>query len=436
MITNYRIISFLFLFVISHLTAYNLKKKTSFEYDLSQEWMVSDYLYDELPINSEYCPNYSLIHNPSYKISPSDLSQNDRSNLDEAEVLSNAYNPALLDLEQWAQDFVLETKQIEIPGYPGALNPSIVRWDNSLLLSFRIRDPKTKRTDGIGLIHLDEEFNLIGDPQILSIEYSPPLLVSKQQDPRLVQVGKRLFMVYNNVVDPINHPELRRMYYVELLYDGQLFHPQSPQIITEYPNQITLRSEKNWVPFDYKDQLLLAYSIHPHLILHPIEGTPVCEFYKEPLGCMNFHDHQNPSSFKETKVPIEWPWGILRGGTPALKIGDEYLAFFHSSIYMPSLHSQGKKILHYFMAAYTFSATPPFELTRISPFPIIGKTFYSGPAYKTWKPLRVVFPGGYIMDDKYIHIIYGKQDFEMWVARLDKQKLLDSLISVSLTPDR
>jgi len=36
---------------------------------------------------------------------------------------------ALIDLDSMAQDFVLETKKIEIPGYPCAFNPAIVRWN-------------------------------------------------------------------------------------------------------------------------------------------------------------------------------------------------------------------------------------------------------------------------------------------------------------------
>lgn len=325
----------------------------------------------------------------------------------------NAYNPALFNLEEGAQDFIISTKKIELPAYPGAFNPSIIRWENSLLLSFRIRNPITKGTDGIGLVWLDEEFNPTSEPQVLSILYENNQPISKQQDPRLIQIGSRLMLIYNNVIDPIAYPELRRMYYVELVYDGAYFHPQTPQAITEYPYQLSYRQEKNWIPFDYENQLFLSYTINPHIVFYPIPDTPTCEL------------------FAETKATVNWSWGTLRGGTPALKIGDEYLAFFHSCMNLPSLHSNGKNILHYFMGAYTFSATPPFQLTRLSPHPIIGKTFYSGPAYKTWKPLRVVFPCGYVFDEKYINVVYGKQDFEMWVVQIDKYKLLESLKSAN-----
>jgi predicted GH43/DUF377 family glycosyl hydrolase len=82
------------------------------------------------------------------------------------------------------------------------------------------------------------------------------------------------------------------------------------------------------------------------------------------------------------------------------------------------------------MGAYTFSPEPPFEVTRISPSPIVGKNFYHGVTHRTWKPLRVVFPGGFVSDEKHVWIVYGRQDHEVWAAKLDKQKLLQSLIPV------
>jgi len=100
---------------------------------------------------------------------------------------------------------------------------------------------------------------------------------------------------------------------------------------------------------------------------------------------------------------------------------------------MASTHSEGKTIYHYFMGAYTFSNDPPFEITAISPKPIIGKHFYTGIAYKPyWKPIRCVFPCGYISDEEFIWIAYGREDHECWVAKLDKKRLLDSLVPVAV----
>jgi predicted GH43/DUF377 family glycosyl hydrolase len=85
-------------------------------------------------------------------------------------------------------------------------------------------------------------------------------------------------------------------------------------------------------------------------------------------------------------------------------------------------------MVHYFMGAYLFEDSPPFSIQKISPNPIVSKTFYNGPAYQTWKPLRVVFPCGVIHNEKYIWVSYGRQDHEAWIVKLDKAGLYKSLV--------
>ncbi len=322
------------------------------------------------------------------------------------------FNPALTDLEEMSQDFVLESKQIHIEGYPLAFNPSLIRWKGEPLLFFRARDLKNRSTDGMGVVWLDEQLAPCSDAQILQIEYKGRTFPSKQQEPKPIAIGDRLFLIYNNTISPYLNPEIRRVHQVELFFDGNQFTAGAPDCYLEYTEENRQRPEKNWVPFEYDNELYLAYSIVPHLILRPVLGTSCCETFCQSSAC------------------APWDWGVLRGGTPALLAGNEYLAFFHSSINMPSVYSKGKVVLHYVMGAYTFSAIPPFQITRISAEPIVSKNFYHGPNYRTWKPLHVVFPGSFIQDEQFIWLAYGRQDHEIWIAKLDKQGLFDSLIPV------
>lgn len=334
----------------------------------------------------------------------------------------------LIDFERDMLDsFVLETKRVEIPGYPDAFNPSIIRWQNSfllsfragdseeascdqnLLLSFRTRDPVSLSTNGMGLVLLDKDFNLISVPQILDIHYLDPAIAPRQQDPRLVAVGDKLFIVYSNIIEGHNISEIRRMFVAELHYDGCQFQVSTPECITQFEGENEQRWQKNWVPFEYNGKLLLSYSILPHRVFEPLLGTGTCSTIASSLGKIN------------------WDWGALRGGTPALLIDGEYLSFFHSSTTLASQHSAGKKITHYFMGAYTFSTEPPFEITKISLKPIVGPNFYNGIEHKTWKPLRVVFPCGFVAGEQHIWIAYGRQDHEVWIAKLDKYGLMESL---------
>jgi predicted GH43/DUF377 family glycosyl hydrolase len=327
---------------------------------------------------------------------------------------------AYVDLEEGIQDFVIDTKRIEVPGYPHAFNPSIIRWQGKLMMTFRYiphPDPKRCYNADIGVVWLDEDFNPISTPQILDLcpPGISPLIPSRAEDGHLINVGGTLYMIYDDNRDEKITKGGFRVYVTQLDVVGQKIIPHHMEALTRYPGESPNIREKNWVPFSYQDELLLVYCISPHRIFRYFSGTGSCE------------------TIFETYPDIDWKWGILRGSTPALNIDNHYyLSFFHSSIKMTSVHSQGKEVLHYFTGAYLFSLNPPFEILAISPEPIVGKNFYHGQTYKPyWHPLNVVFPGGYICEGDKIYVFYGRQDHEMWVATIDKKGLLDSLIPVS-----
>lgn len=327
---------------------------------------------------------------------------------------------AEIDLEDMSQEFVLDTKRLEIPGYPHAFNPSIIRWQGRLLMSFRdLPYPHTSFTASFisqfGLVWLDENFDPIGLPQLLITQDKNSLIPPRSEDARLIAVGEKLYMVYSDNKDEKISKGGFRVYIAQLEYDGKEFSVHNIEGLLRFEGESNQVREKNWTPFSYCDQLLLAYSLVPHKILRPLIGTGECE------------------TFSSSDKDIAWDWGVLRGGTQGLVVdGKEYLTFFHSCKKMSTVHSSGAEILHYFMGAYTFSIDPPFEITAVSPEPIVGKGFYHGPIYKPyWHPVRAIFPCGFIFDDSFIWIAYGRQDHEIWIVKLDKEGLMRSLIPLS-----
>lgn len=326
--------------------------------------------------------------------------------------VSTLLGTATLDLEENRQSFVLRSERLSIPGYPYAFNPGIIRWQGRLLLCFRnIPNPKKSFESQIGLIWLDDNFHPLSSPQMLNTTHPANKAPARAEDARLIAVGERLYLVYSdNQEEKVSRGGFR-VYFAELKQHGEIFSIHDIECLTKYEGASREIREKNWVPFEYEGHLLLSYSLSPHRVFLPLKGgSGKCE------------------TFSCSEATIPWDWGILRGGTPALLHGKEYLAFFHSSLPMRSLHSEGKVMPHYFMGAYTFSQDPPFELTRMSPEPIIGPSFYKGATYKPyWAPNIVVFPGGYVEDDAFIWIVYGRQDRESWVVKLEKKGLFESL---------
>ncbi len=349
-----------------------------------------------------------------------------------AALSSSVYSDDLPDLEDMKQDFVLETRQIHIPDCPDAFNPSIIRWNGKFLMCYRVgsyelascdpddeetlsllRIPKNRSTNDIGLAVLDDNFRVVGSPQILDIPTNHYLSGIPQQDPRLVTVDGDLYIVYSNKLYIPMIGQIPRIFFAKVHFDGKEFYADEAVCLVHYETTNEKRWEKNWSPFDYEGNLMFEYSLQPHKVFQYVPGTSRCETVGSSKGSM------------------KWTWGALRGGSPALFVDNQYLAFFHSSIEMKSVHSKGQKISHYFMGAYTFSSKPPFSITSISPSPIVGKGFYHGKEHPTWKPLHVVFPCGFVFDDNYIWVSYGRQDHEIWIAKLDRQKLMQSLIPVT-----
>jgi predicted GH43/DUF377 family glycosyl hydrolase len=331
--------------------------------------------------------------------------------------LSSLFLPSLIfahtiNLESTPQHFIEDIKQINIPGHPHAFNPSLIQMEGKLLMSFRsIENLKNKYDSTIGLVFLNDDLEIISKCYILPFKDPHSSKITRVDDVRLVDIAGSTHVIYADNPHPILSRGGYRVYTAKLHFENDQFFLSDQTCLSDFPDNDISRREKNWVPFDFEGSLLLAYSLNPHRIYYPIPNTERCE-----VLCQSDRD-------------IDWNFGELRGGTPALSIdNDEYLSFFHSSIRMPSIHTDEKNIVHYFMGAYTFSKQPPFSITKVSPTFLSYPGFYSGQSYTPyWQPVKVVFPCGIVIDQDVIFLSYGRDDHECWIAKLSKSELLQSL---------
>lgn len=320
-----------------------------------------------------------------------------------------------INLQDYVQDFIVRTKRIYIPEYPDAFNPSILKVQNKFLLAFRTRN-NTTQSLYVGFVWLDDRFHPISKPSLLKTRNANVVL----QDPRLIMLNNEIYLIYNDLVT-FTRFQSRRMFVAKLEINNDQFVLKEPHFLKGPWDNIHSEQfdygkskvrQKNWVPFLYKNRLHFSYTLSPHKVIPYDESGEFDILYS-------------------TQTPAYWPLGQLRGGTPAIKMGDRYISFFHSCKIIATHNSDGEKMRHYFMGAYTFKAEPPFEITHISPEPIVGRGFYDGRMdYKTWTSLRVIFPMGCIVGKKFIWVSYGRQDFESWIVQINKKKLLRSLVPV------
>ncbi len=168
--------------------------------------------------------------------------------------------------------------------------------------------------------------------------------------------------------------------------------------------------EKNWAFFEAEGALHVVYQDSPHRIVLRLDGARVVQEYTSPAPT--------------------WPWGPIRGGTPAVALdgGMNMLAVFHSSL--PTEISP--HYVRYYGGAYTFAARAPFEVTAISHRPLMAGSESDGhgadPRFAAgWKPF-VVFPCGLVpplpdSEDLNFLVSLGVNDWQCAVGRLTLDQL-------------
>ncbi|MEN9344270.1 MAG: Beta-mannosyltransferase [Chlamydiota bacterium] len=311
---------------------------------------------------------------------------------------------------------VIGTHSVTIKGVDSPYNASLLKKDKDTYHLFFRYDLVDENEWGglaayLGHVNLDRNFYQIGS------EFTPLNTESSHaEDPRAFTVGSNILIEYNDLVkEP--HFDGRMMHFAE-------FDPKKTDLKNIRPLDLRLRPiEKNWAPFEYVNeqgisQIYFAYTLSPLKIVKWSDD-------KKIVSNTDF------SSYTRDIDNMLWSkiWGSLRGGTPAQKVGDQYLAFFHSSF------TDVNGIIWYCMGAYTFESHPPFRITGISPYPILFEGMYDTPPTNTASPLkRVIFPAGFVVEDRdgkeVIQLSCGENDAGVKIVTLDKDALLQSLMKI------
>jgi len=164
-------------------------------------------------------------------------------------------------------------------------------------------------------------------------------------------------------------------------------------------------NEKNWAWFENNGRLCFVYRNHPHIVVET-DGPSIVVHH-------------------ETPFTSSWKFGEMRGGTNPVLIGDEYIAFFHSSMPWKTIPRYGER-RRYFMGAYTFEAKAPFKVKRMSASPLL--TGSEADPVIPGSP-AVVFPCGLIIEPSgSLYCTYGVNDCASGWVRMDIANIMDRLV--------
>ncbi len=319
------------------------------------------------------------------------------------------------------QNAVITTKLLSFAEpLSNAINGSILEYENGYLLVFRDHTSKKLckqcpiRRSEIQMVVLDQHFN-----QNSPIQTITPLSAYCPEDPRLHKVNGNFFVTYNDEPYTHAHHTKSHEWLCRRVFTGKL-DPIKATLsdIREVPSPIkNLRyREKNWVPFEYQDNLHFIYATDPYTI----------------FNVQDIKDSRAAALCNTKFAPVYnvWDqsiWGPIFGGTPARLVDDVYIAFFHAWKKCPD-----KKNLYYVMGAYAFEPNPPFKILAITPEPIFFKDAYSAKHAEAKK--HILYPAGFAIEKKenktILHVSCGENDSSTRIVSIDKDRLLATMVLV------
>jgi predicted GH43/DUF377 family glycosyl hydrolase len=159
--------------------------------------------------------------------------------------------------------------------------------------------------------------------------------------------------------------------------------------------------EKNWGFFESDGRLHAVYSIRPHRVLTVDGSTAVLAH--------------------ETAWSSPWRGGLLRGGSPPFRVGDEFYCFFHGTCEIDDVRT-------YTAGVYTFEANAPFRVKRCTRWPVATPD----PATKPRRIRQnIMFPCGAFLDGERWIVSCGVHDSWIEISEFDAADIEKRLEAVA-----
>ncbi len=280
-------------------------------------------------------------------------------------------------------------------------NCSMIEFEGKIYFVYRMENRPWCTRTRIGLCLLDENYQPIEKTNTLLNLYSDLKVATMQggksfpkgfhvEDPRLFVFNNQLFISYTD-----GYQMGQATINTETLQAYDSFYIDKPQ---------KTNPEKNWIFFEHEAKLMSVYWTSPHTVFE-MNGSKWENKYRE--------------NFKHN-----WQWGEIRGGTSPMRVGDNYLSFFHSAIDISYKGNPGRQ---YFMGAYLFEAEPPFAPVAISKEPLITGEIISDSIPRLSNKIFVVFPSGMIRKNDSWDVSFGYNDLECRVIKITDEVLKENL---------
>ena len=284
-------------------------------------------------------------------------------------------------------------------------NPAVVRFRDQILMTYRVVTADGRRR--LAICRLNETMQVVPGTVV---PFSDSIVDGGDwyADARFCSFRDRLYLHYNDGYREPNH-----IYLVEVDPVSLTACRPARELHLEGARRLV---EKNWMLFAHDDALWAVYSICPQVILQltlPEAG---------PVLCRRVYQQD----WDTTAYTAQF--GELRGGTPPVRVGNQYVSSFYSAypvrgwrrLCLRFLRQPLSKILRYVGGAYGFAAEPPFTPLWFSSTPLL----LPPPLPRRHQPQldrrveRSAYPCGAILQDGLWFVAFGAQNEYCCLAML------------------
>lgn len=301
-----------------------------------------------------------------------------------------------------------------LPGNTGVFhfNCGAAKVGNDILLFTRRATHKKPNHSTGGLIYTSD----LGVYKIQEDDISNPLTVGypkplksvrgeQWEDPRAVVFDGKVHVSFAYWIH--NQPMLIKQILTVLSPDMKTFQEVAQPVYRgtdQFPEQMS-NMEKNWLWFDHDDVLHCIYHMNP-MVVFVWKGKRISNVYRSE------------------QATLPWKFGNPRGGTPPLRVGNEYITFFHSHLkYMDGDRPRRR----YHMGCAAFSATTPFMMTRITTKPLLSGSEYD---HRAFGGPPCIFPCGSVqMKDGSFLVTFGVNDENCGWIRIPEADLNQRMVA-------
>lgn len=272
------------------------------------------------------------------------------------------------------------------------LNCSFIEFKGKKIFCYRMEAQPFCTVMKLGICLLDDNLQPIKDSNVLLNLHSSLRGFEEGfhvEDPRLFIFNDELYLSYTD-----GYQMAQAKIDIDTLQATESFY-------IDKPNEGT--TEKNWTFFEYDKKLYCIYDLNTMTVFE-MNGSKWKEVSKsEWNGC--------------------WSFGVLRGGTSPVRVGNNFLTFFHSA-----LDIRNRPGRQYFMGALMFEAKPPFTPIAISKIPLIAGEHIAEGIPRLSNKIFAVFPCGQIRKEKSWAVSFGYNDLQCRYVDISDELLSKSFV--------